>query len=259
MDQLERLYEFKGQNLRVVSVNDEPWFVAKDVCDVLELVNVTRSLDRLEEDEKGLHTMNTLGGKQNLSIVSESGLYELIFASRKPEAKVFKKWVKQEVLPSIRKHGAYMTQDTIQKALTNPDFLIQLATQLKDEQQKRIEAQRIIEQQRPIVDYYQRIMNSTDVVATTQIAQDYGLSAFRLNQILHEEGVQYKLGGQWILYGKYQGKGYVRSQTVDIRHTDGRESVKMHTKWTQKGRVLIHRILENRNIYPQADMWKEAQ
>jgi anti-repressor protein len=257
MDQLQTIFNYGESQLRTLVDEDEIWFVARDICDALEIdLSQTR---RLDEDEKGLRLIQTLGGKQQTVVVNEAGLYSLIIGSRKPEAKQFKRWITHEVIPSIRKHGAYMTQNTIEKALTNPDFLIQLATQLKDEQQKRIEAQRVIAQQKPIVDYYQRIINSTDVVTTTQIAQDYGLTAYQLNKILHEEGVQYKMGGQWILYGKYLGKGYVRSQTVDIRHSDDRESVKMHTKWTQKGRVFIHRILEKRNIIPQADMWKEAQ
>lgn len=106
-------------------------------------------------------------------------------------------------------------------------------------------------EQKPIVDYYHRIMQSRSTVTTTQIAQDYGLSAQALNKILHDAGIQYKVGGQWILYSKFKDKGYVDSYTLPIVHKDGHESVQMNTKWTQKGRKLIHETLDKRNIHPQ--------
>lgn len=104
MNELQHVFEFKGQDLRTVLLNDEPWFVAKDVCEILELTNPTMALQRLEEDERAKFN---LGRQGDANIINESGLYELIFASRKQEAKIFKKWVKQEVLPSIRKTGSY--------------------------------------------------------------------------------------------------------------------------------------------------------
>lgn len=104
MNELQHVFEFKGQDLRTVLLNDEPWFVAKDVCEILELTNPTMALQRLEEDERAKFN---LGRQGDANIINESGLYELIFASRKPEAKMFKKWVKQDVLPSIRKTGGY--------------------------------------------------------------------------------------------------------------------------------------------------------
>ncbi len=100
-------FNFVAQSVRIVMRNDEPWFVAADVCSALEIVNTARALDRLNDDEKGVHSMNTPGGNQELSIINESGLYSLILTSRKPEAKKFKKWVTSEVLPAIRKTGRY--------------------------------------------------------------------------------------------------------------------------------------------------------
>ena len=110
-------FNFVAQSVRIVMRNDEPWFVAADVCSALEIVNTARALDRLDDDEKGVHSMNTPGGNQELSIINESGLYSLILTSRKPEAKKFKKWVTSEVLPAIRKHGRYET------AHANPPLL----------------------------------------------------------------------------------------------------------------------------------------
>lgn len=131
-------FDFKGATMRTLTDEaGEPWFVAKDVCDILG--TDTRDLHKiLESDEitnvDSIHIAQN-GGKAPLTI-SEPGLYRLVMKSRKPEAKEFQRWVTHEVLPSIRKHGAYMTQQTLDKALTSPDFLIQLATKLKEEQEK---------------------------------------------------------------------------------------------------------------------------
>ncbi len=109
-------FNFGKQQVRTLLINDQPWFVATDVCESLAIVNTARALSRLDEDERGIHSMNTLGGAQNLSVVNESGLYSLILTSRKAEAKIFKKWVTAEVLPTIRKHGRY--EDTTGKMNT---------------------------------------------------------------------------------------------------------------------------------------------
>lgn len=107
MNQLTKIFD--GQQLRIVDKNDGTWFVAKDVCDILELANVTRSIERLSEKQKGLHTVNTLGGDQQMTAISEAGVYKLVFTSRKPEAEKFTDWISEEVIPSIRKTGSYET------------------------------------------------------------------------------------------------------------------------------------------------------
>ena len=140
MNELQ-VFNFEQNQVRIIEKDGEFWFVAKDVCDVLELENPTKSIKSLDDDEKMTLTFREdhsgqRGGAQFLNIINESGLYALVLRSNKPEAKRFSKWVRSEVLPSIRKHGAYMTQQTLEKALTNPDFLIQLAQQLKSEQEK---------------------------------------------------------------------------------------------------------------------------
>jgi len=110
-----------------------------------------------------------------------------------------------------------------------------------------------VKEYEPKISYLDTILQSKDTVAITQIAKDYGLSGQALNQILHEEKVQYKLGGQWLLYHKYQDKGFTKSQTIDVLHNNGDRSVKMNTKWTQKGRLFIHEILAKRGIVPYMD------
>ena len=136
MNEMQLFKHDQFGQVRVVEKDGQPWFVAADVCRALEIANNRDALSRLDEDEKGVALTDTLGGPQEMSIVNEPGLYALVLGSRKPEAKAFKRWITHEVLPSIRKHGAYMTPEKIEEALLNPDTIIQLATALKDEQSK---------------------------------------------------------------------------------------------------------------------------
>lgn len=129
-------------NVRVLEKNGEIWFLAKDLAKCLDISDVSSSTRDFDEDEKGKHTMQTLGGEQKVTVLSESGMYRLVLKSRKSEAKKFKRWVTHDVIPSIRKHGVYMTSEVIEKTLSDPDFIIKLATQLKEEKQKRLEAEK---------------------------------------------------------------------------------------------------------------------
>lgn len=135
MNELQ-IFNYNGNEVRTIQKDGEPWWVLKDVCTVLDLGNSRMVFDRLDEDEKGVNQIDTLGGKQNMQIVNESGLYNVILRSDKPEAKPFRKWVTSEVLPSIRKHGAYMTPETLEQAILNPDTMIKLCTALKEEQDR---------------------------------------------------------------------------------------------------------------------------
>lgn len=229
-----------------------------DVCKVLELSSPHKIADRLDEDERNqIPVIDSLGRKQNTYVINESGLYNVILRSDKPQAKPFRKWVTSEVLPTIRKHGAYMTEQTLEKALFNPDFLIELATQLKNEQarSKRLETTVAVQEQqiaelKPRADYTDKILHNKGLVTITQIAKDYGMSGNKLNEKLHELGVQYKQSSQWLLYAKYQDKGYTHSETVNITRSDGRPDIKMNTKWTQKGRLFLYNLLKSNDILP---------
>ena len=137
MNELQN-FNFSGQDVRIITINDEPWFVGKDVADILGYSNSRKALsDHVDDEDKGVTKSDTLGGNQNITIINESGLYSLILKSKKPEAKQFKRWVTSEVLPTIRKHGAYMTDSKLEEALLNPDTLINLATQLKQEREEK--------------------------------------------------------------------------------------------------------------------------
>ena len=265
MNELQIFNSPEFGDIRTVMVENEPMFCLSDVCRALEITNVGNVKQRLSE--KGIRTMDTLtkGGNQKLLYINEANLYKTIFQSRKESAQRFTDWVTDEVLPSIRKHGAYMTEQVIEKALTSPDFLIQLATQLKEEQEKRKLAEsevkmknQIISELKPKADYYDEILKNPGLVTITQIAKDYGMSGKKMNDILHSLGIQYKQSGQWLLYDRYSKNGYTHSETVDITRSDGRPDVKMNTKWTQKGRIFLYNTLKEKDILPVIEMLEET-
>lgn len=247
-------------DIRVVMRGDEPWFVAADVCRALEVKNPSDALCRLDADERTLVLIEGASNGLPVNAVNEPGLYSLVLGSRKPEAKAFRRWITHDVIPSIRQHGAYMTPETIQNVLSNPDLIISLATQLKEVQAKAAELAAInaVQEQaiadfEPIKQYVDTILESSDALTVTQIAADYDISAVRLNKILNEESVQRKVNDQWVLYNDYMGKGYTTSKTYKYTHSDGSAGTAVSTLWTQKGRLLIHNILRARDITPIMD------
>lgn len=258
MNELQIFNNAEFGSVRTISIDSQPYFVGKDVTDILGYANPSKALaDHVDEEDK-LNNDSLLSlGQRGGWLINESGLYSLILSSKMPNAKKFKHWVTSEVLPTIRKHGAYMTEQTIEKALFNPDFLIELATQLKNEQarSKQLETTVAVQEQqiaelKPRADYTDKILHNKGLVTITQIAKDYGMSGNKLNEKLHELGVQYKQSSQWLLYAKYQDKGYTHSETVNITRSDGRPDIKMNTKWTQKGRLFLYELLKADGILP---------
>jgi len=259
------IFNYEQVEVRTVLIDNEPWWVLKDVCEVLGLKNSRMIADRLDDDEKGVSQIYTLGGNQEMAIINESGLYNVIIRSDKPNAKKFRKWITSEVLPSIRKHGAYMTEATIDKVLADPDFGIKLLTQLKEEKAKNQvlaaendkQAQLIGELQ-PKADYVDYILSSTGTMTSGQIAADYGMSASKLNKILKEERIHRKVNDQWILYREHMNMGYTKSDTIPITRSDGMPDTKMFTKWTQRGRLMINDVLNRRGVYANMDLIQPA-
>lgn len=241
-------FKFNNNQLRTVNLNGEPWFVAKDVCDVLDLSNTTVAIGRLDDDEVTKFNLGGLSGDTN--IVNESGLYSLVMSSRKKEAKQFKKWVTSEVLPSIRKHGAYLTEDVMAKTLNDPNYIIGLIQAIAASKEEISAKNQIIGELKPKADYLDRILKSKSLLTITQIAKDYGMSGVAMNQKLHELGVQYKQSDQWFLYERYHDKGYTSSETFVIEDVPGSERVVMNTKWTMKGRVFLYNLLKGIGLLP---------
>ena len=165
----------KFGDVRIVQIGSEPWFVGKDVATALgygegkSLANAVAN--HVDVEDKGVTKMMTPGGKQNVTIINESGLYSLIMSSKLPQAKAFKRWVTSEILPAIRKHGAYLTDNALEEALTSPDFLIKLATQLKEEKEARLEAEKKIEEQKPKVIFADAVSASKSSILIGDLAK----------------------------------------------------------------------------------------
>ncbi|RDK34558.1 phage antirepressor KilAC domain-containing protein [Staphylococcus aureus] len=241
-------FNFEELPVRTLEVDGEPYFIGKDVADILGYANGRDALSKHvdEDDKKVLTSRNTtLENLPNrgLTAVNESGLYSLIFSSKLESAKRFKRWVTSDVLPAIRKHGIYATDNVIENTLNNPDYIITVLTEYKKEKEQNLLLQQEIGELKPKADYVDEILKSTGTLATTQIAADYGISAQKLNKILHEARLQRKVNKQWVLYSEHMGKSYTESDTIPIVRSDGREDTVLQTRWTQKGRLKIHEIM----------------
>jgi len=241
-----QVFNYKSSQVRTVEINNEPWFVLKDVCAVLDLGSAHKVSERLDEDERNqIPLTDSLGRKQETTIINESGLYNVILRSDKPEAKPFRKWVTSEVLPSIRKTGSYALPKDYPTALRALADAEEQKLRLLAENQQQAQ---VIADFEPIRQYVDTILESKGTMATSQIAADYGLTAQKLNKILHDGGIQRNVNGQWLLYAKHMGRGYTKSKTIQIIRSDGRPDTIMQTQWTQKGRLMIHEILTARGI-----------
>ena len=234
--------------VRIIPVDGELMFVAKDVCDCLEITKHRDAISRLDSDERGSVKLDTPGGKQDIAAINEYGLYSLVLSSRKPEAKDFKRWITHDVIPAIRKTGSY--------SMVIPQTLPEALRAYADEVESHNATKAIVAQQeqqiaefKPVKDYVDKILSSKSCLAITQIAADYGMSAQELNKILHEAGLQRKVGDQWILYKQHMAKGFTKSETFTFCRSDGRLDSKITTKWTQKGRLEIHNILSKLDIH----------
>lgn len=247
--------------IRAVEIDGEGWLVGKDVAEALGYSNVRDALRKhVDAEDKGVAECDTPGGTQNMTVINESGVYSLAFGSKLPSAKKFKHWVTSEVLPSVRKYGAYMTEETLEKALLNPDGLIKVLTALKNEQAKTkalkeesAKQKQLIGELKPKADYTDKILASKGTVPITAIAKDYGMSGRAMNKVLADLKIIYQMAGQWLLYSRYQAKGYTHSKSFAFRHADGRPDVKMTTKWTQKGRLFLYQKLKKHGILPMIE------
>ena len=157
--------------IRTLTIDGEPWFVAADVCKALELGNPSMTVERLDADEKGISSIDTLGGKQRMAIINEPGLYSVILCSRKPEAKAFKRWITHEVIPAIRKYGGYMTKSLLEQVLENPNLIYEFARWMLAEQQKNERLKQELDRAKPKADYYDAFIHPescTNIRATAK-------------------------------------------------------------------------------------------
>lgn len=248
MNELQ-LFNFENNQVRTLLINDEPWFVGKDVAEILGYSKARNAISTHvdDDDKKGAPIQGDLGGTQEMTVINESGVYALVFGSKLPSAKKFKHWVTSEVLPTLRKTGGYTMPKTYLEALkaftaeVEKNEMLSLENKIKTQQ---------INELKPKADYTDRILKTTDLMTTTQIAKDYGMSAKQFNALLHDYKVQFKQNGQWLLYSQYQSKGYTSSETVEFDRSDGTVGVRLNTKWTQKGRLFLYGLLKKHDAVP---------
>lgn len=249
MNELKIFENHKFGEVRTIEEDGKVLFCGSDVARALGYSNPR---DALSRHCRGVVKRDTPteSGMQEMSFIPEGDIYRLAARSKLPGAEEFERWVFDEVIPSIRRTGAYMMPQDYPSALRALADAEEKKMQLLAENQRQAQ---IIADFEPVRQYVDTILESPAVLATGQIAADYDLSANRLNKILHEEGVQHKVNGQWILYKKHMGKGYTKSRTTPITHSSGQQDIKMHTYWTQKGRMMIHNILTARGILAVMD------
>lgn len=233
----------------------QPWFVGKDVAKALGFTNTRDAIKtHVFEEDKGVDLVDTLGGRQKMTVVNESGLYALVFGSQLKDAKKFKHWVTSEVLPAIRRDGGYM----VTKEGETEEELIARALILAQKSIDRLELEnkqkdQIIGELRPKADYVDKILQNTSLIKVSSIAKDYGMSAQDMNKLLHELRIQYKQGDQWLLYANIQDKGYTSSETHVYKKKDGTTDVNLLTKWTQKGRMFLYEELKRNGYLPMIE------
>ena len=257
MNELKIFENEQFGTIRTVEIDNTPYFVGKDVAEALGYAKPENAISaHVDEDDKTTTLIQGTGSnyKSKAVIINESGVYALVFGIKRPKAKEYKHGVTSEVLPAIKKHGVY----AVDEVLENPDMLISALQALKEEKAKAkrltetlaVQEQQIAELQ-PKASYYDVVLNCKDLVSVTEIAKDYGRSAKWLNEKLHELGIQFKQGGKtWLLYQKYAQKGYTSTKTQTYNGTDGEIHTKVHTYWTQKGRLFIYDKLKAENILP---------
>lgn len=257
----------KFGKLEVLVENGKEYFPATEIAKILGYSNPQKAIrDHCREDGCTIRSViDRLGRTQEKKFINEGNLYRLIAKSNLPQAEVFESWIFDEVLPTIRKTGMYMTDNIWDTIINDPEklgeVLINYGKVKKEkellEEENQVQKQ-LIAEYKPIKEYVDTILSSEDTMTTTQIAADYGFSAYELNKTLNEQRVVRKVGGQWILYIEHMNKGYTKSETMTVKKKDGTDKVVANTKWTQKGRLFIHNLLENLGIKANMDREKEG-
>lgn len=237
--------------IRVLEIDSQPWFVGKDVANVLGYEKsrnaITMHVDEDDALKRGL--IDSLGRTQQTTFINESGLYALIFGSKLPAARAFKRWVTSVVLPSIRKHGAYISPEVLEEMLVNTDFAKTVVRELHAEQSKNEALLDRVEELAPKAKYCDQILRCQNALPVSIIAKDYGMSAVGFNRLLHRLGVQYRVGPTWVLYQQFTDLGYTKSNTYYTPIGNGI----VHTSWTQCGRMFLYEVLAAAGIFPAMD------
>lgn len=234
--------------LEVKTENGETLFDVETVAKSLGIVDVKNGIEyvRWQRVNKYLGKNSPLVAKG--SFISEPMVYKLAFKANNALAEKFQDWLAVEVLPQIRKHGMYATDEL----LNNPDLLIEVATKLKEERTLRLVAEQKVAEMQPKVNYHDIILANKSVTPISFIAKNYGMSAIQMNKLLHDFGIQYRQGKAWLLYAKYQNEGYTHIEMVPVQGTD---NLKPIMKWTQKGHLFLYNFLKEHDILPNIELF----
>ena len=215
----------------------EPMFCLKDVCEALGL-QTKQVVRRLMDDVFSKHPIvDNLGRTQQATFVNEDGLYDTILESRKPQAKLFRKWVTSEILPAIRKQGGYMVarpEETDAEVLARAMLIMQTSLDKRDE---------IIAMLQPRADYADEVLDSVSCITTTQLAKELDMTAQQLNRLLCQMRIQYWQSGQYLLYADYARQGYAKNRTHKRTFKHGIVYTETYLVWTERGRAFIHQLL----------------
>lgn len=250
---MKNLMIFENKKVEVLEFKGQVLFNPKHVGECLDIKDTTvrDALSKMNDKKKIIITNSDVAlndfrklNNRGEAFITESGVYDLIFRSKKIEALRFKDWITDEVLPNIRRTGGYITTTD---DMSDEDILaraLQIANAKIEERNKQIK------ELKPKAEYTDMVLQSNNTFTISQIANDYGMSAQELNKLLNKFEIQYKQSGQWLLYKPYKDKGYACSETTIISKGLGRVRTTMHTKWTQKGRKFIYDFLKCKGIMP---------
>lgn len=254
MNELRVFENSEFGRVRTIDQNGEPWFVAADVCRALDVGNSRQALTRLDEDEKGVISNDTPGGNQEMSIVNEPGLYSLVLGSRKPEAKAFKRWITHEVIPAIRKHGAYATPEMVEKMLGDPDVMIRTLTALKEERQKVEKLAAKVEEDKPKVLFADSVSASKQCILVGELAKllrqnGVNVGQTRMFERLRNDGYLHKGGNQKNMPTQRSMElGLFEIVERPIINPDGSVRVTRTPKVTGKGQVYFINKYRNAEV-----------
>ena len=249
----------KFGKLEVLVENGKEYFPATEIAKILGYSNPQKAIrDHCREDGCTIRSViDRLGRTQEKKFINEGNLYRLIAKSNLPQAEVFESWVFDEVLPTIRKTGMYMTDDVWNSIMNEPEKIGELLINYGKVRQEnenlkvknKIQEQEILEL-KPKATYYDLILQNPRLLATRIIASDYGMTPNAFNKLLHKNGIQYKQGSVWFLYSKYIGYGYTQTKMQPIVRTGGVPDSVPHMYWTQKGRIFLYDFLKSKGILP---------
>lgn len=250
-----QIFEYQNKQIRTVEKDGTTWWVLKDICDALNLSSPHKVAERLDEDERCGIELRTSGGLQNTTVINESGLYNVILRSDKPEAIPFRKWVTSEVLPAIRKHGAYMTPETLEAAILNPDTIIKIATALKEEKEKNQHLLKRIEEDKPMVLFAKAVETSDSSILIGDLAKlikqnGVDIGQKRLFDWMRKNGYLIKSGSSMNMPTQMAMElGVFEVKERTISNPDGSVRITRTTKVTGKGQqYFINKFLSKDNI-----------